>query len=61
MAIHSTLANKAAAFRLYSNKSLSDLDSDNGGGKSSGTYNTAPKPNTMEARISSAPAVYTKV
>ena len=60
MAIYGTPANKAAAFKLYSNKSLSDLDSDNNGSKGSSTHDAAPKPNTIEARISGAPAVYTK-
>ena len=53
--------NKTATFRLYFNKSLSNLDSDDGGGKGFSTYNAAPKPNTIEVRISGAPAIYTKV
>ena len=60
MAMRSTPANKAAAFRSYSDESLSDPDSDDGGGEGSGTRDAAPKPNTMEARISGAPAAYTK-
>ena len=61
MAIYSTLVNKAAAFRLYFNKSLSNLDLDNSNSKGFSTCNTALKLNTIEARISSAPAIYTKV
>ena len=60
MAIYSTLVNKAAAFRLYSNESLSNPDLDNSGGKGSGTRDAAPKPNTIEVRISGALAAYTK-
>ena len=52
--------NKAAAFRLYSDESLSNPDSDNSGGKGSSTCDAAPKPNTIEAHISGASAVYTK-
>ena len=43
MAIHSTLANKVLASRVYSNKSLSNLDSDNSRGKGFSTYNITPK------------------
>ena len=53
--------NKAAVFKLYFNKSLSDLDLDDSSGKGFSTYNAAPKLNIMEARISSALAAYTKV
>ena len=53
--------NKAAAFRLYFNKSLSNLDLDNSSSKGFNTYNAAPKLNTIKARISSTPAIYTKV
>ena len=61
MAIYSTLVNKVAAFRLYFNKSLSNLDLNNSSNKDFSTCNTAPKPNIIEARISGALAVYTKV
>ena len=60
MAIHGTPVNKVVAFRLYSDESLSNLDSDNSGGEGFGTYNAAPKPNIIKVRISSAPAVYIK-
>ena len=55
MAIYGTPANKAAASRLYtkeslSNQSLSDPDSDDSRGKSSGTYNAASKPTFMVIR-----------
>ena len=53
--------NKIAAFRLYFNKSLSNLDLDNSSSKSFSTYNTTPKPNTIEVYISSALIIYTKV
>ena len=61
MAIHSTLVNKIAAFRLYFNKSLSNLDLDNSSSKGFSTYNTTPKPNIIEVYISSALIIYTKV
>ena len=61
MAIYGTLGNKAAAFKLYSKKSLSNPDSDNNRGEGSGTYNTALKLNTINVRISSTPDLYTKV
>ena len=61
MAIYGTLVNKVAAFRLYSDESLSDPDLDNSGGKGSGTCDAAFKPNIIEVRISGAPAAYTKV
>ena len=60
MAIHSTPANKAAAFRSYFNESLSNLDLDNSGGEGFSTYNTAPKPNIIKIRISGTLATYTK-
>ena len=60
MAIYSTLVNKAAAFRLYFNKSLSDLDSDDSRGKGFSTYNAAPKLATMVVCISSTLVIYTK-
>ena len=43
MAIYSTLVNKATAFRVYFNKSLSNLDLDNSKSEGFSTYNTAPK------------------
>ena len=61
MAIYSTPVNKAAAFGLYPNKSLSNLDLDDSGSKGSSTYNTTPKLNTIEVRISSTLVTYTKV
>ena len=60
MAMRSTLVNKVVAFKLYSNKSLSDPDSDDSGSEGFSTYNAAPKPNTMEVHISGALAAYTK-
>jgi hypothetical protein len=60
MAIYSTPANKVKAFRLYSNESLSNPDSDNSGGESSGIYNTVLKPTTMAVCISGALVIYTK-
>ena len=56
MAIYSTLANRAAASRPYSNP---DLDSSKGEGSS--TCNAAPWLNTIKGRISGAPGQYTKV
>ena len=53
--------NKAATFRLYFNESLSNLDLDNNSSEGFNTYNTAPKLNTIEVRISSTLAIYTKV
>jgi len=55
MAIHGTPANRVVASRPYSN-----LDLDSGEGEGSGTYNTAPWPNTIKGRISGAPSQYTK-
>ena len=65
MAIYSTLANKAAASRLYteeslSNQSLSNPDSDNSRGKGFSTYNTAPKPIIIVVYNFSALDIYTK-
>ena len=61
MAIYSTLVSKAAAFRLYFNKSLSNLDLDNNSSKGSSTYDATPKLNIMEVYISGTPVIYTKV
>ena len=61
MAIYSTPVNKAAAFGLYPNKSLSNLDLDDSGSKGSSTYNTTPKLHIMEVYISGTPVIYTKV
>ena len=61
MAIYSTLVNKATASKLYFKESLSNLDLNNSRGKGFSTYNTAPKPNTIEVHISGTLAVYTKV
>ena len=65
MAIHGTLANKAAASRSYAkeslfNQSLSDPDSDNSRGEGSGTYNTTPKPTTIVVHNSGALDTYIK-
>jgi hypothetical protein len=60
MAIHSTPANKATASRSDSKESLSNPDSDDGGGKGSSTHDAALKPNTIEVRISGAAVIYTK-
>ena len=48
MAIYGTPVNKVAAFRLYFNESLSNLDLDNSSGEGSGTCNTASKLNTSQ-------------
>ena len=60
MAIYSTLVNKATAFKIYSNKSLSNLDLDDGGGKNSSTCNTTLKPTAIAVRIFNTPVTYTK-
>ena len=41
--MHSTLANKATAFKAYFNKSLFNPDLDNNIGKGFSTYNTTLK------------------
>ena len=61
MAMRGTPANKAAAFRSYSDESLSDPDLDDNRGKGFSTYNTASKPNTIEVCIFSALVIYIKV
>ena len=61
MAIYGTLGNKAAAFKLYSKKSLSNPDSDNNRGEGFNTYNTTSKPTSIVVRTSSALDAYTKV
>ena len=59
MAIYSTLANKAVAFKEYF-KSLSNLDLDNSEGESFNTYNAVYKPNSIQVCISGALVAYTK-
>ena len=61
MAIYSTLANKATAFRAYFNESFFNLDLNNNIGKGFSTYNAAFKWNIIKVRISSAAVIYTKV
>ena len=61
MAIYNTPVNKAMASRLYSDKSLSNLDLDNSKSKSFSTYNTVSKLNSIVVYISSALGAYTKV
>ena len=47
MAIYSTSVNKAAVFKLYSKKSLFNLDLDNSRGESFSIYNTTYKLNII--------------
>ena len=65
MAIYGTLANKAAASKLYTKESLfnqflSNPDLDNNGGKGFSTYSTTSKLTTIVVRISGALDIYTK-
>jgi hypothetical protein len=61
MAIYNTLVNKTKAFRLYSNKSLSNLDLDNSRGEGFSTCDTASKLTIIVVCISGTLVIYTKV
>jgi hypothetical protein len=61
MAIYNTLVNKTKASRLYSNKFLSNPDTDDSRGEGFSTYNTTSKLTTIAVHISGALVIYTKV
>jgi hypothetical protein len=53
--------NKVKDFRLYFNKSLSNLDLDDSGGEGFSIYDTAFKLTIIVVRISGTLVIYTKV